>query len=134
MSTLGTEAPKDTSRDRRRPARPPGRIQRIWGRLSDGLEARQLWDQFRSEARASYELYRKEVDWDAREKEKGLRRGFRIAREMAWAILMKLSPPRRVFLVLAVLVAVFGAISFVFGRYSLSVDVRTFGSALLFIL
>src|SRR2546421_2917836 len=117
MSTLGTEEPKDTSRDRQRPARPPGRIGRAWGRLSDGLEAKQLWEQFRREARDSYELYRKEIDWDPRDKERGFRRAIRIFRQLFWAVLMKLSPARRVFLVITIFVSILGAVSFAFGRY-----------------
>ncbi len=94
----------------------------------------QLWDQFRSEARASYELYRREVDWEGREKEKGFVRGARIARDMFWAILMKLSPARRLVLLLALAVAWFGAFDFTIRDTSINVDVRGWGFLLLLVL
>lgn len=135
MSTLGTEAPKQSPpRDQSRPPRPPGRIQRAWGRLSDGLEVKQLWGQFRREARDSYELYRKEIDWDPREKERGFRRAIRIFRQMFWAVLMKLSPARRVFLVITMFVSILGAMNFALGKYSFSFDVRGIAFLLLFVL
>ena len=77
----------------------------FWGRVSDGLEIQALWSQFFSEARASYRLYTREIDWEAFNKEKGLKRFFRVAKLLFWAMLMKLSPARRVFLLLALLFA-----------------------------
>ena len=41
------------------------RVGNFWDRVSDGLEIQTLWSQFFSEARASYGLYSREVDWDA---------------------------------------------------------------------
>ena len=38
-------------------------IRTFWRRVSDGIEIQQLWAQFHAEARASYEMYSKEVDW-----------------------------------------------------------------------
>jgi len=134
MSTVGTEAPEKSPPRDGRPQRPPGRFQRAWGRLSDGLEARQLWEQFRREARDSYELYRREIDWDARDKERGFRRAVRIFRQLFWAVLMKLSPSRRVFLVITMFVSILGAVSFAMGRYSFRFDVRGIGFFLLFVL
>jgi sigma-B regulation protein RsbU (phosphoserine phosphatase) len=77
----------------------------FWERVSDGLEIQALWSQFFSEARASYGLYTREIDWEALNKEKGARRFFRIAKVLFWAMLMKLSPARRVFLLLALFFA-----------------------------
>jgi phosphoserine phosphatase RsbU/P len=77
----------------------------FWDRVSDGLEIQALWSQFFSEARASYRLYTREIDWEALNKEKGVRRLFRIAKLLFWAMVVKLSPARRVFLLLALLFA-----------------------------
>ena len=95
------------------PAKGPGLLERLnraahraggfWDRVSDGLEIQALWSQFFSEARASYRLYTREIDWEALNKEKGVRRFFRVAKLLFWAMLMKLSPARRVFLLLALL-------------------------------
>ncbi len=94
----------------------------------------QLWKQFRSEARAGFELYRREIDWEAHEREKGFVRGARIARDMFWAILMKLSPARRVVLLLALATAWFGALDFTIRGTSIQVDVRGWAFLLLLVL
>jgi hypothetical protein len=39
------------------------RLRAFWRRISDGIAIQQLWSQFHGEARASYRLYSKEVDW-----------------------------------------------------------------------
>jgi phosphoserine phosphatase RsbU/P len=76
-------------------------VGRFWQRVTEGLEIQALWGQFTAEARSSYSLYVREVDWDALAHEKGLRRFFKIMRALFWAMLMKLSPARRVFLLIA---------------------------------
>jgi sigma-B regulation protein RsbU (phosphoserine phosphatase) len=78
----------------------------FWQRVTEGLEIQVLWSQFTSEARASYSLYTREVDWDAIRHEHGPRRFFKVARALFWAMLMKLSPARRVFLLIALVLAV----------------------------
>ena len=59
-----------------------------------------------SEARASYGLYSREVEWEPVEGEPGWKRSWRITRTLFWAMMMKLSPARRVFFLIA-LVLVF---------------------------
>jgi sigma-B regulation protein RsbU (phosphoserine phosphatase) len=68
----------------------------FWRRVSDGIEIQQLWAQFRAEARASYQLYSKEVAWTRQEGETGFTRFWRVARGLFWAMMTKLSPARRV--------------------------------------
>ena len=78
-------------------------MQAFWARVTEGAKLERLGRQFVSEAKASYGLYSQDVDWDEidREKKKGKR--FALA---AWALfqamLMKLSPARRVLLLLAI--------------------------------
>jgi sigma-B regulation protein RsbU (phosphoserine phosphatase) len=83
------------------------RLGSFWNRVSDGLEIQTLWSQFFSEARASYSLYQREVDWDALRHETRLRRFLKISRALFWAMLLKLSPPRRVFLLIVLLLLAF---------------------------
>jgi phosphoserine phosphatase RsbU/P len=78
----------------------------FWQRVTEGLEIQVLWGQFVSEARSSYSLYTREVDWDALRQERRLRRFVKISRALFWAMLMKLSPARRVFLLIALALAV----------------------------
>ena len=82
--------------------RAAGRVRTFWQRVTEGIEVSQLWAQFRAEARTSYGLYSREVDWEAVEKGKKWKRPFRAAGALFWAMLMKLSPARRVILLLAV--------------------------------
>jgi sigma-B regulation protein RsbU (phosphoserine phosphatase) len=73
----------------------------FWQRVTEGIEIQSLWAQFMAEARASYSLYTREVDWAALERESGARRVFKTASALFWAMLLKLSPARRVFLLIA---------------------------------
>ena len=88
-------------------ARAGRRLDAFWQRVTEGLELQALWSQFVSEARASYSLYSREVDWETLKDEKRPHRFFRIARALFWAMLMKLSPARRVFLLIALVLGLF---------------------------
>ena len=85
----------------------------FWERVTEGIEIQALWAQFMAEARASYSLYTREVDWTALERESGARRFFRTASALFWAMLLKLSPARRVFLLMALL---FGLLALMSGQ------------------
>ncbi len=75
----------------------------FWHRVTEGLELNQLWGQFQSEAKASYRLYSRDVDFD---RTKGVTKGRRyldVAKQFFWAFIEKLSPARRVLLLVAVI-------------------------------
>jgi sigma-B regulation protein RsbU (phosphoserine phosphatase) len=79
----------------------PGRFRRtrtFWQRVSEGKDIDDLWAQFTADARASYGFYGKDVDWDEVESLPHWRRPLYIAKQFFWALLMKLSPARRVLL------------------------------------
>jgi phosphoserine phosphatase RsbU/P len=82
------------------------RLRNFWQRVSEGLEIRVLWTQFFSEAKESYGLYDREVDWDALKRESRLRRIRKTCSALFWAMLLKLSPARRVFLLIALVLGV----------------------------
>jgi serine phosphatase RsbU (regulator of sigma subunit) len=85
----------------------PHRIRNFWARITEGLEIEQLWGQFKSEARDTYGLYSRDVDWDAISREKKRwKRPFLAAWALFQAMLMKLSPARRVLLLIAVFLLV----------------------------
>jgi len=90
------------------------RLERFWGRVSDGLAVQQLWAQFVSETRAGYRLYSRDVESKAPSDQPDENRFFHLARSFFWAILLKLSPARRVGLLLALFLSVFH-FDFVFG-------------------
>jgi phosphoserine phosphatase RsbU/P len=86
---------------RRRPFRD------FWERVTEGMQIHDLGRQFISEATASYRLYAKDVDWDEVRKGRGLTASWRVAWALFQAMLMKLSPARRVLLLLAVVLLIF---------------------------
>jgi serine phosphatase RsbU (regulator of sigma subunit) len=112
------------------------RVTTFWERVTDGLELHQLWGQFKSEARASYRLYSADVDWhDIDGKSKGkIGRYFRSGWALFQAMLMKLSPARRVLLLLAIVLLLFQP-SLRFGRArQAEIHLEGVGVAILFVL
>lgn len=106
------------------------RMRGFWERVTDGLKLQQLWGQFVSETKASYRLYSADVDWE--EVSRGRTRFRRLVRSV-WAVflamLMKLSPSRRVLLLLAILLLV---VNVRFGQSGFTSS--TLGVAILFLL
>ena len=94
----------------------PGRLRAFWERVSDGIGMRQLWAQFHADARASYQLYSQEVDWTRQEGESAPRRFWRVAGGLFWAMIMKLSPARRVLLLAALAFLILQGPNFRFGE------------------
>lgn len=88
-----------------------------------------------SEAKASYGLYSKDVDWEAiGTNAADSKRAMRSIRGIFWAMLMKLSPPRRV-LLLAAIVLLLLDIHLRWGAQSeFSFDISWLGVGILFVL
>jgi serine phosphatase RsbU (regulator of sigma subunit) len=82
------------------------RLQNFWRRVTEGLEVSQLWSQFESEARASYRLYSKDVAAKTPDGLTDRGRHLHVVREFFWAVFEKLSPARRVLLLLALVLLV----------------------------
>jgi hypothetical protein len=70
--------------------------------VSQGSDLDDLWSQFAADARASYGFYGKDVNWEEAEALPHWRRPFFITKQFFWALMMKLSPARRVLLLVAV--------------------------------
>ncbi|SPE45694.1 Serine phosphatase [Candidatus Sulfotelmatobacter sp. SbA7] len=134
----------NSPRSQAAPAPPPrphqgalANLQQFWHRITEGLELSELWKQFSTDARASYRFY--ERDFKARAPEDKKRGFWRTAQAFAWAILEKLTPARRVLLLLGVVLLIFPA-----GGYShrteeghvefVEFDLRFLGGASLFML
>jgi sigma-B regulation protein RsbU (phosphoserine phosphatase) len=113
-------------------------LDRFWHRVTEGLELNQLWKQFSTDARSSYRLYHR--DFQARAPQETRQRGFlHTAQEYVWAILEKLTPARRVLLLLGVLLLIFPAGGFSYHGKSgeieiVELDLRFWGGATLFVL
>jgi phosphoserine phosphatase RsbU/P len=82
------------------------RQQTFWDRLTEGMAMDALWADFKADARAGYDFYAKDVDWEAIGQHRGHPHRIRAARALSWALLRKLSPARRIFLLLTVAYAV----------------------------
>lgn len=82
------------------------RLRHFWVRVSEGRQIEDLWSQFAADARASYGFYGKEVDWEEIERLPRWRRPFHIARQFFWALLLKMTPARRVLLLFALVLLV----------------------------
>jgi sigma-B regulation protein RsbU (phosphoserine phosphatase) len=65
-----------------------------------------LWTQFAADARASYGFYGGDIDWDEIKKLPRRQRPLRVANEFFWALLLKLTPARRVLLLAALVMLI----------------------------
>ena len=126
-----------------RPAEPAppgvkGQLNQFWQRVTDGLELNQLWTQFHTDARASFRLYQR--DYGARQRQETQPHSvFHTVLEFLWAILEKLSPARRVLLLVGILFLIFPGGGFSHEGKSGSVEVVEFnfhfyGGLVLFVL
>src|SRR5277367_6021708 len=82
------------------------RAEQFWQRVTEGMQLSQLWGQFRRDAHSSYRLYSQEVDST---RVAGVSRSshfFSIASQFFWAIVEKLTPARRVLLLIALVLVV----------------------------
>ena len=85
-----------------------------WSRLTAGMEIEELWAQFKTEASESSRLYKQDVSERAGESEQSWKRPFKIFGTLFWSILKKLSPARRLFLLLTMVLAFLSVIGFHF--------------------
>lgn len=103
------------------------------------MELNQLWSQFRKDAHSSYRMYSQEVD---RTRTEGVPRHhhfFRVMVQFFWAIIEKLTPARRVLLLIALVLLFFpgGQWSFNAQSYHITIsllDFHVYGGLLMFLL
>src|ERR1700751_1018987 len=83
------------------------KVNRFWLRVTEGLALNQLWSQFEKDARASYRLYAKDAEARPGDIEQPGRRFIHVAQQFFWAVLEKLTPARRVLLLVALILLIF---------------------------
>jgi phosphoserine phosphatase RsbU/P len=110
-----------------------GQFRDYWTRVTEGLAVDQLWGQMKADAQSTYSFYARDVDWQAMTKDRSWKRPFRIAWALFQAMLMKLTPARRVVLLVGC-VMLFLDFRFNFGERQYSLDFGGFGTLLLFFL
>lgn len=111
-----------------------GKVHVFWQQISDGIAVQELWAQFRADARESYRFYSKEVDIAPREGERPVHRVLRLIRAFFWALVMKLSPGRRILLVAALTLLLFPGIHIRRGDFEFHTTNLQVFSSLLFLL
>jgi phosphoserine phosphatase RsbU/P len=114
------------------------KVNRFWLRITEGLALNQLWSQFEKDARASYRLYARDMDATEAEGVRPGRRFVHVAQRFFWAVLEKLSPARRLLLLVALVLIVFNP-QFDWhdpsgSMHIVSLDFRLYGGLLLFLL
>jgi phosphoserine phosphatase RsbU/P len=77
------------------------KLEQFWRRVSDGMKLNELWTQLHTDARSTYRLYSREIDAAGSAEATGRRRIIPFAKKFFWAILEKLTPARRVVLLIA---------------------------------
>jgi len=106
----------------------------MWDQISEGREWDDLLKQFTADARASYGFYGKDVNWEEIKQLPRWRRPFRIAKGFFWALLMKLSPARRMILFGALVMLILSSPKVSFSRtFTFDVNLDAV-AALLFLL
>jgi phosphoserine phosphatase RsbU/P len=85
----------------------PERVGRFWQRVTEGRQMDELWGQFRADARTSYRLYSQEVEAARDPADSRGRHYWRVAKQVFWAFLEKLSPAKRILLLLALVLIFF---------------------------
>jgi serine phosphatase RsbU (regulator of sigma subunit) len=107
------------------PTHSPGLIERLrafWQRVSEGRQIDELWSQFTADARASYGFYMKEADAEELKTHRGFKRWFRIAKTLFWSMLMKMTPARRVLLLVALVMLVMSGMKFQYNNTSFEMN------------
>jgi hypothetical protein len=132
-----------------RPPRPPDnltatvspvmdRVDRFWTRVTEGMHANELWNSFITDARSSYRLYSKEIDAERTAGVPHFKHVVRLAGQFFWAVLEKLTPARRVLLLIAIVLILFPGGEFDWhgqaGNVSFSINTHFYGGLLMLLL
>jgi len=113
------------------------KAERFWQRVTDGLELNQLWNQFQVDARSSYRLYSQNIDASPKAGIPKRKHWWNVAKQFFWAIMEKLSPARRVLLLVALLLIILNPeLSWTDkgGMHVVGFDLRLWGGLLMFVL
>jgi|SRR5579859_5288657 len=102
----------------------------IWTRISEGRALGDLWSQFSADAQASYGFYGKDLDWEKINELSRWKRPFHVAKHFFWALVMKMTPARRVLLFVALVLLILSSPKLYVG-HSFTFDINGDGLAAL---
>ncbi len=111
-----------------------GRASNFWQRVSEGRRLDDLWSQFAADARSSYSFYGKDVDWEQMSKLPAWKRPFRVGTQLFWAMMNKLTPARRVLLLVALVLLFLSGMHFQVDNNSAEINFEFFAALLLLLL
>jgi len=109
-------------------------LRNFWQRVSEGRQIEDLWTQFAADARASYGFYGSDVDWDEIKKLPRWRQPLHVAKQFFWALLLKMTPARRVLLLIAVVMFLLSSLKLQIGSFFLDVKFEFVAAALFLLL
>jgi sigma-B regulation protein RsbU (phosphoserine phosphatase) len=109
-------------------------VRNFWQRVSEGRQIEDLWTQFAADARASYGFYGSDVDWDEIKKLPRWRQPLHVAKEFFWALLLKMTPARRVLLLIAVVMFLLSSLKLQIGSFFLDIKFEFVAAALFLLL
>src|SRR5512146_3599880 len=97
-------------------------------RITDGLKAEQLWAQFKADATSGYSLYKAELA----PVEGGRRhRTWETIKQFFWAVMRKLTPVRRIMLLIGIFLTIFPVIQYQSGDEHVSISLNLIGGVIL---
>jgi phosphoserine phosphatase RsbU/P len=113
-----------------------GKTRRFWDRVSEGMALHELWSQFAKDARSSYRFYSAGLDQLEAQPSRS-RRFWQFSKAMFWAILEKLTPARRILLLVGLALLFFSA-GITYGDkagevHIFELDTRVVGGLLIFL-
>jgi phosphoserine phosphatase RsbU/P len=111
-SSMSTVTPPSGTADRIR----GGKLSGFWQRISEGRRIDELWSQFTADARAGYGFYMTDAAAEDMVNRRGRPRFFRIAKTLFWSLVMKLTPARRLLLILAFVLLLVSGFHFEFSN------------------
>jgi phosphoserine phosphatase RsbU/P len=126
--------PRDKYTVRREPVMV--RVEKFWQRVTEGMKLNELWKQFQADARSSYRLYSRDIDSTRTAGVPKRKHVLNVARQFFWAMLEKLTPARRVLLLIALVLILFpgghAGLHSGDGDVSISLDTNFWGGLLMF--
>jgi sigma-B regulation protein RsbU (phosphoserine phosphatase) len=76
---------------------------KFWFRVTEGLQVGELWLQFKRDAQTGFQLYRRDYEASAPANQRRAGSFFQRVQKIVWAILSKLTPARRVLLLIGII-------------------------------
>lgn len=100
-----TGAPPSAPQSARNGQRPKifSELDKFWARVTEGMQVSDLWLQFKRDARTGFQLYKHDYQSGAPADPRKAGPFFQRVQELMWAILSKLTPVRRVLLLIGVI-------------------------------